>query len=73
MDIGFSEEQELLRETARKFLEGQCDSRFVRERMVTAEAVTDAFWRQLASKAGSGSSIPRKMAAAGLASSIWSS
>ena len=42
MDIGFSEEQELLRETARKFLESECDSRFVRERMATAEAVTDA-------------------------------
>ena len=48
MDIGFSEEQELLRETARKFLESECDSRFVRERMATAEAVTDGFWRQLA-------------------------
>ena len=33
MDIGFSEEQELLRETARKFLDSECDSRFVRERM----------------------------------------
>ena len=28
MDIGFSEEQELLRETARKFLDSECDSRF---------------------------------------------
>jgi alkylation response protein AidB-like acyl-CoA dehydrogenase len=48
MDIGFSEEQELLRETARKFLDAECDSRFVRERMASAEAVTEAFWRQLA-------------------------
>jgi alkylation response protein AidB-like acyl-CoA dehydrogenase len=48
MDIGFSEEQELLRETSRKFLESECDSRFVRERMATAEAVTDTFWRELA-------------------------
>ncbi len=50
MDIGFTEEQELLRETARKFLDAECDSRFVRERMATAEAVTDAFWRKLAAQ-----------------------
>jgi len=48
MDIGFTEEQELLRETARKFLDAECDSRFVRERMAEPAAVTDAFWRQLA-------------------------
>ena len=33
MDIGFTEEQELLRETARKFLEAECDTKFVRARM----------------------------------------
>jgi alkylation response protein AidB-like acyl-CoA dehydrogenase len=48
MDIGFSEEQELLRETARKFLEGECDTPFVRRMMATDDAVTEAFWRQLA-------------------------
>jgi alkylation response protein AidB-like acyl-CoA dehydrogenase len=48
MDIGFSEEQELLRDTARKFLEGECTTKFVREMMATEHAVTDAFWRQLA-------------------------
>jgi alkylation response protein AidB-like acyl-CoA dehydrogenase len=48
MDIGFSEEQELLRETARKFLEAECDTRFVRAQMATADAVTPEFWRQLA-------------------------
>lgn len=48
MDIGFTEEQELLRETARKFLDAECDSRFVRARMAEPAAVTDEFWRQLA-------------------------
>jgi alkylation response protein AidB-like acyl-CoA dehydrogenase len=48
MDIGFSDEQELLRDTARKFLEAACPTRFVRERMATAEAVTPEFWAQLA-------------------------
>ena len=48
MDIGFSEEQELLRETARKFLDAECDSRFVRARMAEPAAVTDEFWQKLA-------------------------
>ena len=30
MDIGFTEEQELLRETARRFLESECGTQFVR-------------------------------------------
>ena len=48
MDIGFSEEQELLRDTARKFLDSVCTTKFVRERMATAEAMTPEFWAQLA-------------------------
>ena len=48
MDIGFSEEQELLRDTARKFLDAACTTKFVRERMATTEAVTPEFWSQLA-------------------------
>jgi alkylation response protein AidB-like acyl-CoA dehydrogenase len=48
MDIGFSEEQELLRDSARKFLDVACTTRFVRERMATPEAVTPEFWSQLA-------------------------
>ncbi len=48
MDIGFSEEQELLRDTARKFLDAECDTKFVRRMMATDEAVTPEFWHQLA-------------------------
>ncbi|HEX5455446.1 MAG TPA: acyl-CoA dehydrogenase [Stellaceae bacterium] len=48
MDIGFSEEQELLRDTARKFLEAECTTKFVREMMASDDAVTPAFWRMLA-------------------------
>ena len=54
MDIGFSEEQELLRDTARKFLDAQCPTKFVREMMATEAAVTEAFWRQLADKISGG-------------------
>ena len=48
MDIGFSEEQELLRDTARKFLDSECDTRFVRGMMATETAVTPEFWGKLA-------------------------
>ena len=48
MDIGFSEEQGLLRDTARKFLDAACTTKFVRERMATTDSVTPEFWAQLA-------------------------
>jgi alkylation response protein AidB-like acyl-CoA dehydrogenase len=48
MDIGFSDEQNLLRDTARKFLDAACPTKFVRERMATAAAVTPEFWTQIA-------------------------
>jgi alkylation response protein AidB-like acyl-CoA dehydrogenase len=48
MDIGFSEEQELLRDTARKFLDANCTTRFVRDMMASETAITPEFWRQLA-------------------------
>ncbi len=66
MDIGFTEEQELLRETARKFLEDECDSRFVRERMATAAAVTDEFWQKLATQGWLGVVYPEEDGGSGL-------
>jgi alkylation response protein AidB-like acyl-CoA dehydrogenase len=48
MDIGFTEEQELLRDTARKFLDGECPTTFVRQMMATEAAVTGEFWQKLA-------------------------
>jgi alkylation response protein AidB-like acyl-CoA dehydrogenase len=48
MDFGFSQEQELLRSTARKFLENECTSGFVRARMEEPAGVTDEFWAKLA-------------------------
>ncbi|HEV2099984.1 MAG TPA: acyl-CoA dehydrogenase family protein [Stellaceae bacterium] len=66
MDIGFTEEQELLRETARKFLDAECDSRFVRERMAEPAAVTDQFWRQLAEQGWLGIIYPEEVGGSGL-------
>ena len=60
MDIGFTEEQELLRETARKFLDSECDTRFVRARMAEPAAVTDEFWRKLAEQGWLGIVYPEE-------------
>jgi alkylation response protein AidB-like acyl-CoA dehydrogenase len=66
VDIGFTEEQELLRETARKFLDSECDSRFVRARMAEPAAVTDEFWRKLAEQGWLGIVYPEADGGSGL-------
>jgi alkylation response protein AidB-like acyl-CoA dehydrogenase len=66
MDIGFSEEQELLRDTARKFLDDNCTTRFVRDMMPTEAAVTPEFWRQLAENGWLGIAFPEADGGSGL-------
>jgi alkylation response protein AidB-like acyl-CoA dehydrogenase len=66
MDIGFSEEQELLRDTARKFLDSECDTRFVRGMMATESAVTSEFWAKLAENGWLGITYPEEDGGAGL-------
>jgi alkylation response protein AidB-like acyl-CoA dehydrogenase len=66
MDIGFSEEQELLRESARRFLESECTTRFVRQRMAEPEAVTDEFWQKLAEQGWLGIIYPEEEGGSGL-------
>jgi alkylation response protein AidB-like acyl-CoA dehydrogenase len=66
MDIGFSEEQELLRDTARKFLDSECPTQFVRRMMDTENAITDEFWRQLADNGWLGITYPEDAGGSGL-------
>jgi alkylation response protein AidB-like acyl-CoA dehydrogenase len=66
MDFGFSQEQELLRATARKFLESECTSEFVRARMAEPAGVTDAFWAKLAEQGWLGLVYPEEFGGAGL-------
>jgi alkylation response protein AidB-like acyl-CoA dehydrogenase len=66
MDISFTEEQELLRDTARKFLDSQCPTKFVREMMATDAAVTEEFWRQLADNGWLGITYPEDAGGSGL-------
>ena len=48
MNFGFNEEQELLRNTARKFFENECPSDTVRRLMETPEGIDAQLWRKLA-------------------------
>ena len=66
MDIGFTEEQELLRDTARRFLESECDTQFVRQRMAERAAVTDEFWGKLAKQGWLGIVYPEEEGGSGL-------
>src|SRR5436309_14911668 len=66
MDIGFTEEQELLRDTARKFLDGECPTTFVRQMMATEAAVTGEFWQKLAENGWLGITYPEADGGSGL-------
>ena len=66
MDIGFTEEQELLRDSARRFLESECDTQFVRRRMAEPAAVTDEFWQKLADQGWLGIVYPEEEGGSGL-------
>ncbi len=66
MDFGFSEEQELLRSTARKFFENECPSSFVRQRMEEPAGTTDEFWAKLAEQGWLGLVYPEEYGGSGL-------
>jgi alkylation response protein AidB-like acyl-CoA dehydrogenase len=66
MDIGFTEEQELLRDTARRFFESECNTQFVRQRMAEPGAITDAFWQKLAEQGWLGIVYPEEEGGSGL-------
>src|SRR3989440_12512241 len=66
MDFGFSQEQEMLRATARKFLENECTSTFVRARMDEPAGVTNDFWAKLAEQGWLGLVFPEEYGGSGL-------
>jgi alkylation response protein AidB-like acyl-CoA dehydrogenase len=66
MDIGFTEEQGLLRDSARRFLEAECSTQFVRQRMAEPAAVTDEFWQKLAEQGWLGIVYPEEYGGSGL-------
>src|SRR4026208_2557730 len=48
MNFGFNDEQELLRNTARKFFENECGSDTVRRLMETPEGISPELWKKIA-------------------------
>jgi alkylation response protein AidB-like acyl-CoA dehydrogenase len=66
MNFGFSDEQEMLRATARKFLENECTSTFVRQRMEEPAGVTAEFWSKLAEQGWLGLVYPEEYGGSGL-------
>jgi alkylation response protein AidB-like acyl-CoA dehydrogenase len=66
MDFGFSQEQDMLRATARKFFENECTSEFVRKRMEEPAGVTDQFWKALAEQGWTGLVYPEEYGGSGL-------
>jgi alkylation response protein AidB-like acyl-CoA dehydrogenase len=65
MNFGFSEEQEMLRESATKFLDAQCPPSFVRRMMEDETGHSTELWRRLAAMGWLGVLIPRKLGGMG--------
>ncbi|MBI4561160.1 MAG: acyl-CoA dehydrogenase family protein [Candidatus Rokubacteria bacterium] len=66
MDFAFSAEQELIRATARKFLENECPSTFVRKMMDDPAGTSPEFWQKLAEQGWLGLIYPEAYGGAGL-------
>ena len=60
MDFGFSEEQEMLRDAAKRFLADNCSTKFVRQMMADPTAHDPAFWGKLVGQGWPGSLIPEQ-------------
>ncbi len=66
MNFGFSDEQELLRATARKFFEHECPSTVVRRLMDTPEGMEPGLWGKLAEQGWLGLIVPEGHGGLGL-------
>ena len=60
MDTTLSEEEVLIRETARKFLESECPTRLVREMEKDPKGYPPALWKQAADLGWQGLALPEK-------------
>src|SRR5260370_10141344 len=60
LDFGFSEEQEMLRDAAKRFLADNCSTKFVRQMMADASAHDVAFWEKLVGQGWPGLLIPEQ-------------
>ena len=65
MNFAFSEEQEMLRETARRFLDDKAPSEVVRRLMETEEGFDDGLWQEIAAQGWQAMAIPEEYGGAG--------
>ncbi len=65
MDFSFNEEQELLRDTARRFLEEKAPSTKVREIMATEAGYDEGLWKEIAAQGWQAMAIPEEYGGAG--------
>lgn len=66
MEVGFSEEQTLLRESARDFLAGECPMSLVRAQMDDARGLPDTLWNAMAALGWCGLIVPEQYGGSGL-------
>jgi len=66
MNFGFNDEQELLRNTARKFFENECGSDTVRRLMETPEGISPELWKKIAEQGWLGLIYPESCDGMGL-------
>ncbi len=66
MDFGFSEEQEMLRRSARSLLERECSSAHVRQMMEDERGYSPELWRKMASLGWLGLVLPEEHGGSGL-------
>ncbi len=66
MDFGFSEEQELLRKTAREFLEAECPVAYARQMMEDDRGYAPEKWKQMADLGWMGLIFPERFGGSGL-------
>src|SRR2546427_8540129 len=66
MDFGFSEEQEMLRKSARDFLAKECPMTYVRQMMEDERGFRDEQWKKMAALGWMGLFLPEEHGGAGL-------
>ncbi|MBM3947031.1 MAG: acyl-CoA dehydrogenase [SAR202 cluster bacterium] len=66
MDLGYSEEQELLKKTAREFLQVECSKKLVRAMEEDEKGYSPELWKKMADLGWQGLIIPEKYGGSGL-------
>ena len=66
MDFGFSDEQDMLRQTARAFFEEHCPTTFVRQMMEDEKGYSPNLWREMAELGWLGLAFPEAYGGQGL-------